>query len=458
MRKRHPLAALLWAAAIAALALLLWLVLGPGEPGYDAHYSLVWGDQLLHLDSPDYSAPLSPTPHPLTTLIGAVASLLGGSDFLLALSYVSFAALGVAAFEVGRRSFGIPVGIGLAAILLTRPLLVGEALDASIDIPFLALVLGALALELKTPKRGAPVLVLLAVAGLLRPEAWLLSLAYVFWTRRRADALIAIVAPAAWLTFDLITTGDALHSLTRTQDLADTFGRRRGLGTALRDIPGNLEAILGSEIVWAGLAVCALAIFFAQQRARVPLAVLALGLAGFLVLGVADLPLLTRYLLVPAAMLALFCAAGIAAAGWLEPRPVGWVVCAGVLVALALSVADTRDGIDLRRDRIAQQRDIDLALLDILDRTDKSCRPIQVVTYRAVPLVAYRRGLDPSDVRVTKPAQARTGLVLTGPPTTLVNDVGLLPGVTIRSQDLAPPRSFRRVAGNNHWSAATACG
>ena len=46
------------------------------------------------------------------------------------------------------------------------------------DIPFIALVLWAVVLEARKPRRGPAVLVLLSVAGLLRPEAWLVSLAY----------------------------------------------------------------------------------------------------------------------------------------------------------------------------------------------------------------------------------------------------------------------------------------
>jgi hypothetical protein len=260
-----------------------------------------------------------------------------------------------------------------------------------------------------------------------------------------------------WLGFDLLTTGDALHSLTATQDLAETFGRRRGLGSALADVPDNLESILGSEVVWAGLAVAAVAIWFAQQRARLPLAVLGLGIAGFLVLGVADLPLLTRYLLVPGAMLALFCAAGIAGAGWLTPRPFGWALSAAVVVALAVSLTDTRDAIDLRRDRLAQQRAVDDALVGLVGRATRRCRPVQVATYRAVPVVAYRLGLEPSDVHVVRPATARSGVLLTGTVETIASDVGLLPGVTIRSQDLAPPSTFARVAANRWWVLAERC-
>ncbi len=46
---------------------------------------------------------------------------------------------------------------------------------AYVDIPFLVLVLAALLVETRRPRAGGPVLGLLALAGLLRPEAWLFS-------------------------------------------------------------------------------------------------------------------------------------------------------------------------------------------------------------------------------------------------------------------------------------------
>ncbi len=66
-----------------------------------------------------------------------------------------------------------------------------------------------------------------------------------------------------------------------------------------------------------GPAVGVVALAVAQER--VPVAVLGLGVAGFLVRGVFELPLLVRYLLVPGAMIAPLCAAGLAAPAWIPP-------------------------------------------------------------------------------------------------------------------------------------------
>ena len=67
--------------------------------------------------------------------------------------------------------------------------------------------------------------VLLGVAGLLRPEAWLLALAWAAWAlpvRRDRAAVVAaaLAAPLLWIAFDLAATGDPLHSLHGTQALA----------------------------------------------------------------------------------------------------------------------------------------------------------------------------------------------------------------------------------------------
>ena len=76
--------------------------------------------------------------------------------------------------------------------MLTRPVLERDALLGYQDTAFAVLILGAVLLEARRPRRGAPVLVLLVLAGLMRPEAWVLGGLYVLWmwpARRTAGAL-----------------------------------------------------------------------------------------------------------------------------------------------------------------------------------------------------------------------------------------------------------------------------
>src|SRR5438132_490754 len=78
---------------------------------------------------------------------------------------------------------GVPpwAGVVAAAVVLTRPALVRDTLLAYQDIPFAALIVGAVLLEARRPRRGVPVLAVLAAAGLFRPEAWFLSGLYVLY-------------------------------------------------------------------------------------------------------------------------------------------------------------------------------------------------------------------------------------------------------------------------------------
>ena len=51
----------------------------------------------------------------------------------------------------------------------------------------MALVVWAAVLEAERPRRGVPVLVTLALAGLLRPEAWVLAGMYWLWVAWKAS-------------------------------------------------------------------------------------------------------------------------------------------------------------------------------------------------------------------------------------------------------------------------------
>ncbi len=333
------------AVAIVATAVAARLVYGRGTLGYDAAWALVWGNELF--DGPALDAPGAPTPHPLAILVSAVIAPLGeaGIEVVLALSWLAFGAVGWFAFRLGAVLYSPWVGGLFAALLLTRPLLVLEAGQAVIDIPFLALVLAAMTAEARNPRTGYAVPVLLGLAGLLRPEAWLLAVAWAAWARR-PSAAIALAAPLLWIAFDFAATGDPLHSLHGTQALAAELERPRELETALRTTPSYLRAALTEPVIWLGLAGCALAITRLQERTMLPAAVAGLGLLAFLVLGATGLPLLSRYLLLPAAMLTLWCA--VAALGFTVAGGTVWRVAAAVsLAVLAFGLPALRD--ELRR-------------------------------------------------------------------------------------------------------------
>src|SRR5438105_12735873 len=164
--------------AIAAGALVLRLIAGFGFANYDTLYALAWGGQLSRGQVPAYELPVAPTPHPLLELLGLVFSPLGPGGVeavAVALGFLALAACAWVVYRLGAEWFGWGAGALAALILLTRVPVLSYGVRAYVDIPYLLLVLSALLVESRRRRAGTPVLALLALAGLLRPEAWAFS-------------------------------------------------------------------------------------------------------------------------------------------------------------------------------------------------------------------------------------------------------------------------------------------
>ena len=222
---------------------------------------------------------------------------------------------------------------------------------AYVDIPFVALIVFAALIEVRRPRAGVPVLVLLALAGLLRPEAWFISGVYWLYLYRDLDqrgraltAALVLSAPFIWAISDLIVTGSALHSLTSTRDTSETLHRPRGILKVPEILPRRLGEIVRWVPLAGGLIGFVLALVYARRRAMVPAALAVLGGLGFVLIGVAGLSLLGRYLFMPAAMVAIFF--GVACFGWLtEPGETkhrrNWMI-GGILLTRRLRQLERR--------------------------------------------------------------------------------------------------------------------
>jgi hypothetical protein len=410
-------------------ALVLWLAFAHGFVQYDSFYALLWGNEITHGQSPDYDASLSPTPHPLATLVGVVLSPLGdgAETALLAVAFVAIATVGYLVYRLGAAWFNPAVGVLAAAIVLTRQPLLDFGVRAYVDIPYLALLLGALLIETRRPRAGMPVLALLAIAGLLRPEAWLFSAVYVAWLaygepdRPRGSALaplaafvrdrdrlgliaLAAAAPVIWALFDLVYAGDPLYSLTGTRDTVEALGRDTGLRGLVVEGPQRLGEILREPVLLGAACGIALSLALLRRRALIGIVAGALALAAFSLLAIAGLAVLTRYLLPAATILAIFCAAGVL--GWLDlertnPWRTRWAVI-GALIALLLVVftpAQVNRLSDLR-DSIAAQERLGDDLHDLADSGsfDPGCAPITVPDERAIPFLALWLDRMPSAI------------------------------------------------------------
>lgn len=418
---------LLDAAAAAVIGLLVFAAFGHAFLNYDSVYTLVWGDDLINGRKPQYEVPFAPTPHPLAIAVGALVSPLGdgAEGVLLALAILAIGAIAVGLFRLGHELFAWPVGVLAAVIFLTRVPPLNFGIRGYVDLPTIALIVWAAVLEVRRPRRGVPVLVLLGLAGLLRPEAWLLAGAYwlwLVWPAREGPAagrvdrgraarlgLLAAAAPLIWALSDLLVTGDPLYSLNGTSELAADLGRPRGLDDVPRVMPRRLGEIMRLPELLAATIGFGLALAWFRRRAAVPAAILVLNGVGFLVLAVGGLSLIGRYLFLAGAMLSLFAA--LAALGWtaLEPeddrrRP--WMIGGlAILVAFAVfapaqagRLSDLRDDI-AARDRVAADLH---ALVNQPDaeRALARCQKLEVPNHRPVPNLAYWTDRRLSEIRV----------------------------------------------------------
>jgi len=345
--RRAALRLLPAAATIVGVAALLELVYAP-YLNYDARYALVWARDLASGVQPDYTADFAPTPHPLETAVSSLATPFetGADTLLVWLVLLCFGALVWLTYRLGSELFSPWAGAVAALVVLTRPMLERDALLGYQDTAFAALIVAAVLLEARRPRRGEAVLALLAVAGLMRPEAWILAGLYVGWmwpavdrSRRLRLAGIAALSPLLWAAGDWFATGDPLHSLHGTAELAEANDRRRAPEQAPYWTAQYFGHALREPIV-AGIPV---GLYFAwrhrRSEAMLPLAAAAAMTAVFAVGPLFGLPLIGRYVRTPSVLLALFY--GLAVCGWmlLEPgreRRV-WTYAGGFVAALSIA-------------------------------------------------------------------------------------------------------------------------
>src|SRR3979490_1471146 len=207
-------------AAMCVLALIGYFAF-PTYPTYDSFYALLWGRDVLHLHLPDFRVYRGPTEHPLAIAFGALCSIFGhgGARLVVLGSIASCVAIMSGTYRLGRLCFGPLVGVAAALLVLSRFFVESLASQGYLDISYIALIVWAVVLEVERPRSGAPGLVLLAAAGLLRPDAWVLSGLYWLWCSWRAEnrkrliyLAIAAVGPLVWCGVDALVTGNPLYS------------------------------------------------------------------------------------------------------------------------------------------------------------------------------------------------------------------------------------------------------
>jgi hypothetical protein len=461
-RRAEPIAVAVLALVAIAAALLV-----PTYPNYDTYFHLVWGRELVHGMRPDFQAYAAPTQHPLFVALCALLGLIGtdADRALVLVCVLSLVLLVWGTFRVGDACFGLWPGLLAAAFVGSSFAFLLYAARAYVDMPFLALVLWAAALEARSPRRGVPVMVVLAIAGLLRPEAWVLAGAYWLWCGwRRLDLLaLAAAAPVLWCLVDLWDTGDPLFSLHATNDLADELNRNRGLSS----MPGSFVSFLADTarppVALAGLVGAFLVWRLRAGRAlHVPIALFGAGVVTFLATGLAGLSVLPRYLTVPVIAACLFAGYGVLGfttlpAGRLRTAwsraAIGAAVIGLVFVVVKAPSFGKLAG-ELRFIR-GSHDDLVAILHDPRVQRDMGCGPITFPNYRLVPDTRWILDVPARRVGARSARRRARGVAIFVLGTKELERFGFAAGASPSTN--VPDPGFAPIARNARFSAYAAC-
>ena len=465
-----------WVAAVSGVLLLLFPC---GFPNYDTIYALVWGRELAHGDRPDYGAALPPTPHPLTELWGLVTTPLGDGMIVLTMigAYVSLGLIGFFVYRLGTIWFDRPVGAVAAAIVLTRAPFLSNGLRAYIDLPYIALCLAALLVEAKRPRAGWPVLALLALAGLLRPEAWLFAAVYwlyLAYTADRSDrsrvtrelaplAALALAGPVLWALFDWITTGSPTYSWTGTKETVETLERQTGPVDLVLYGPRRLGEVLQWPGMVGALGGVALGLAFLRRRSVLGVAAAVLALAAFALLACGGLAILPRYTMLAASILAIFV--GVALLGWrlLEPghpwrRP--WQFVAALVALMFLVWLPNQWDLDSRVDTdLTNQARIENDLTDLVDAGafEPLCGKVAVPNHRAVPRLAFGLDVEPTQIVSASEEDVPGRGYFVAPASDFVIHNFILDPNDPTDPSFPVPDGYEEVARNDSWVVYRRC-
>jgi hypothetical protein len=462
--------------ALLCLACAIGIVVFPTYPNYDSYYALLWGREVLHGTLPHFQGFRTPTEHPLAIAAGALLSLFGDeADRLwIALTFASFMALIWGMYRLARISFTPLVGLIAAALLLTRFDFGFLAARGYIDIPYMALVIWAAALEAAKPRRGTAVFVLLALAGMLRPEAWLLTGLYFLWVARKATwperfkfLALAAIGPLVWAGTDLIVTGDPMFSLTYTSSSAEELGRQRTLSELPSAVPLFFTNIVKTPVLSAALLGLGIGTALSPRDAAMPLAMLAAGLGTFLLIGIAGLSVIERYLIVPALALIVFAAVTFGGFTMLRPGALArrlWMFGALALVLYGVLFTVTRVNLSTFRNELQFRGDAHRALDQVLHdptvRAGLRCGPLTFPNHKLVPDSRWIANLpfEKVQARADPKVGTRTGR---GVHVYVSSRFAIFKQSWTNDDDPAeiqlPPAGAARVASNAYYSVYVRC-
>jgi hypothetical protein len=228
-------------------------------------------------------------------------------------------------------------------------------------------------------------------------------------------ALLAAAAPLLWVASDWLITGHPLWSLTNTRHTATTLDRVTGIGNVPQYIPRRIGEILRPAVLAGAALGGVLSLWWLPRRARLGAVVGVLSVLAFAIFAAFGLPINTRYAFLAAAILCLFCGAGVC--GWTrlpraDPRRRWWIAGGAlVLVALLVSIPSQYHSVDRELRKLAHQQSIQNELLALVKdgAITRRCEPVGVPNHAPVPLLALYLETSPRKIVSAEASQITHG-------------------------------------------------
>jgi hypothetical protein len=216
--------------------------------------------------------------------------------------------------------------------------------------------------------------------------------------------MLAAAAPVVWVASDWLVTGHPLWSLTNTRHTAETLDRVTGIGNVPEYIPRRIGEILSPAVLLGAALGGVLSLWLLPRRARLGAVVGVVSVVVFAAFATAGLPINTRYAFLAAAILCVFCGAGVF--GWTrlpreDPRR-RWWMAGGALVFLALLASIPSQYSSAHRElrKLARQQSIQNELLALVEdgAISRRCEPVGVPNHAPIPLLALYLQTSPRQI------------------------------------------------------------
>ena len=292
--------------------------------------------------------------------------------------------------------------------------------------------------------------------------------------RRRMQACPGVVfsvgdmcaLPVASGSFDAITTGEPLYSLTGTQKTVETLDRRTGPVDLVLYGPRALGEVLQWPGMVGALGGVVLGFAFLRRRSALGIVTALLALGAFALLACAGLAIIARYTMLAAAVLSVFVALALLCWRLLpagDPHRRRWQALAAVVALMFVAWAPNQWDLDSTvHSDLADQGTIERDLTDLVDAGafQPLCGKVIVPNHRAVPRLAF--GLDVKPTEIVSATEAGQGGVpdrgyFVAPASPFVIHNFILDPNDPTTVSTTVPHGFRPVARNESWRVYRRC-